>query len=577
MAVLTRRRGGKTTFYVKFNWQGKPVWERAGHDERQARRLNAKRLREVREGTYEPKGETRATSVWQYMSAWLNKRDNRTVENDRALLRHHVERLSWFVAMPLADVRPKTMIKVVEELKRSPKLDGSGPISGKSVSYIYGVLRTMLRDARIAELLSEDPCVLPRGILSRKTTTPRKPYEMADVHAIMTTPSLPVDAVMWAGLALRTGMREGEVCGRRWRDLDRGTRPLWCLTVDSQYDGEPLKTDRPRVVPIHPSLQWELEFWHRAGFELVHKRKPTPDDFIVPHRDREGREAHTKSSAYKMWRRLLATAGVANRSLHSTRHTFISLCRRGGARKDVLERITHNAAGDIVDGYTLWDWQPLCEAVMCFGKGQDHGGDGRVLLLREGAEAEGRSDPLPRLSASNSPSLPRVEASQEGAGRNADSGRSVGRTVEPSFLPIPSHPAQCESGHVASHAVTELANTRLQRLDSKQGDTVDSSAFRAALREEVDLGLAQVAREDAKAAARIIAGLPWYAEPPEDLVGAVLVSNQEEPYEFTIDPVKYDRVQRTIQRVLAEPTWAAHLPAGITPEEVDADLKARVR
>jgi hypothetical protein len=51
--------------------------------------------------------------------------------------------------------------------------------------------------------------------------------------------------------------------------------------------------------------------------------------------------------------------------VHDTRYTFISLARRDGARKDVLERITHNATGDVVDRYTTFDWAPLCEAVAC--------------------------------------------------------------------------------------------------------------------------------------------------------------------------------------------------------------------
>jgi hypothetical protein len=41
------------------------------------------------------------------------------------------------------------------------------------------------------------------------------------------------------------------------------------------------------------------------------------------------------------------------------------MCRRGGAWKEVLEKVTHNARGDIVDAYTHWDWAPLCEAVLC--------------------------------------------------------------------------------------------------------------------------------------------------------------------------------------------------------------------
>jgi len=36
-----------------------------------------------------------------------------------------------------------------------------------------------------------------------------------------------------------------------------------------------------------------------------------------------------------------------------------------GARSDVLEQITHNARGAIIDVYTAWEWPALCEAVSC--------------------------------------------------------------------------------------------------------------------------------------------------------------------------------------------------------------------
>ena len=68
-----------------------------------------------------------------------------------------------------------------------------------------------------------------------------------------------------------------------------------------------------------------------------------------------------------MWRTALKAAGVPNLSLHSTRHTFTTLCRRGGANDAVLEKVTHNAKGSIVDRYTHWDWAPLCQAVLCLG------------------------------------------------------------------------------------------------------------------------------------------------------------------------------------------------------------------
>ena len=36
-----------------------------------------------------------------------------------------------------------------------------------------------------------------------------------------------------------------------------------------------------------------------------------------------------------------------------------------GAREDIIERITHNATGTIVDQYTHFGWEALCEAVSC--------------------------------------------------------------------------------------------------------------------------------------------------------------------------------------------------------------------
>ena len=40
-------------------------------------------------------------------------------------------------------------------------------------------------------------------------------------------------------------------------------------------------------------------------------------------------------------------------------------CRVDGARRDVLEQITHAPRGNIVDLYTTLPWPTLCEAVQC--------------------------------------------------------------------------------------------------------------------------------------------------------------------------------------------------------------------
>src|SRR5207245_889900 len=137
-----------------------------------------------------------------------------------------------------------------------------------------------------------DPCVLPRGTLKKAkgAGTKRLPYSKENLIKLITGAKTP-DARVWNALAIFTGMREGEVCGRRWRDWDRDSKPLGSLMLTTQYDDQPLKMedetgDQPRVIPVHPTLAALLEWWWREGWEFVFLRKPTPDDFIVPRRGR---------------------------------------------------------------------------------------------------------------------------------------------------------------------------------------------------------------------------------------------------------------------------------------------------
>src|SRR5690606_30080071 len=146
------------------------------------------------------------------------------------------------------------------------------------------VTRTMFRDAHLQGLIVADPCVLPRGFWGRVVAAERIPYSAEEALALMNHPEIRPDFRVWLALAFYTGMREGEVCGRRFRDWEAEARPLGALTVASQYFDEPLKTKRPRRIPVHPELHRILEWWKTEGFELVFGRPPMEADWIVPRR-----------------------------------------------------------------------------------------------------------------------------------------------------------------------------------------------------------------------------------------------------------------------------------------------------
>lgn len=379
MSVIARKRLKKIVFYVVFPWQGKRVWEHAGTDRREAERLDVRRRKEVREGTYEPDGARQATTVLQAVRAWCLKRRGSSAENEAAMLERHALRRTWFATLPLDQVRPKHAVRLVNEMKtsRPPGEEDEKErsiLSDKSIAIVTGALHTFFRDQFIADRIQANPMVLPRGLITRKSQHERAIYTLQEIARLTSPTGLRAadgtvypDQVIWNALAFYTGAREGEVCGLRWSDWDDDSKPLGCMTIERQYAGEgddgETKTGTRRRVPVHPELARQLKAWRRSGFELVIGRAPRPDDLIVPHRDDV---PHTKSSAYKMWRRSCELAGVTNRTLHSSRHSFITHARRGGARPDVLEKVTHNAAGAMIDRYTHWEWEPLCEAVACF-------------------------------------------------------------------------------------------------------------------------------------------------------------------------------------------------------------------
>jgi integrase len=365
MAVVPRKRKGGVVFYVVNEWQGKPTWEKVGTQKRQAEQRDNAMKREIRAGAYVPPAASKALTVQQYATVWCSKRTNASAKEELRTLKIHVFKRPWLASMRLDAVRHADVDKWVEEMRDEKKPDGSRRITDKTISNAVGVLKQVYQSAIRAELAIKNPCKLERGALKTAPAQEREIYTPAELLVLVRHHAIPWPIRMLNGLCLFTGMRKGEACARRWKDLDTSCGPLAALKIHDQYDGKPLKTDRPRVAPIHPLLAEMLEGWAAEGFELWTGRKPTPDDLIVPNVEHGVVKTFTRSTALKAFIRYAELASVRPRTMHATRHTFISLCRRGNAPKDRIEKITHNARGGIIDRYTHHDWKPLCDAVLC--------------------------------------------------------------------------------------------------------------------------------------------------------------------------------------------------------------------
>lgn len=390
MAIVQRKlKKGGSSYWVVVTWAGKDLWRRTGRNKAEALRKEALWKRQIAEGTFSPDDEVPAAPrVREYMKPWLRRRANRTAEKDDSMMRLHV--LPYPIAeMHLAEVKPRHVRELVAELRRKG-------LSDKSISNVLGTLRVMFGDAKRDEYTDTQPVDLPKRTLDRRRKKDPEIYQPAECRVLMTNQNIDARIRMLWTLLFCTGMREGEAVGRRWGDFQMAD-DLHALHVRDQYDREPLKTDNARVVPVHPLLADAMVAW-RDVWPMLTGRQPRPDDFLVPG---IAKPMMTRSSAYKWLRASCEAIRVPWRSLHSTRHTFITLARRGGADKAALETITHNARGGIVDGYTRSDWGPLCDVVRAVSFDSDQalalpgGNSGENPFLGSGESGHMKAATLP--------------------------------------------------------------------------------------------------------------------------------------------------------------------------------------
>ncbi|MGH7407802.1 MAG: tyrosine-type recombinase/integrase, partial [Candidatus Methylomirabilales bacterium] len=213
-------------------------------------------------------------------------------------------------------------------------------LSAASVRCTITPLRLILGEAVDAGLLQANPAVRVGKWNRRRTEAEAEgaaPFNAAELRAIAKTVQDQVP-LLWPliGVWVQSGMREGEVFGLQWKDLDldAGTA-IVRRTLSKGRLGSP-KTGRSRVVKfIHPLLDQPeavLEALQalrsvREAEAAVAGQELNPEGFVFTRADGRPMNLDVLHSA---WRRCLRLAGVRYRNPEQLRHTFAStLLSRG--------------------------------------------------------------------------------------------------------------------------------------------------------------------------------------------------------------------------------------------------------
>lgn len=223
------------------------------------------------------------TRFEDYANRWLDRMAKRykvsTLEGYRRMLEAVYPTIG---GLPLCKIRPMVLEELCEELRQRPGRNGQ-PLSENTVHKYLDTISAVLQDAVKNDILLYNPA--HRVDKLRVERTPQRipqAWEMQKLlQCILQEPLL---YRVYYLLALSTGLRRGELCALRWRDLHGGNQLLIqhsrSTVVGKGVVESDTKSHRTRVVVL-PQLVYDY-LGELLFNQIVENNGIRPDDLILP-------------------------------------------------------------------------------------------------------------------------------------------------------------------------------------------------------------------------------------------------------------------------------------------------------
>ena len=250
-----RVRSGKTRWVGRYRDPAGKERSRTFDTRREAQAWEHEREREIRRGEWvDPRGAPTIEQLVREYEALAVKPGTR---RDRYQLRINLGDLG---AMPVTSVRRSHLEQWALQLRDGRPWAGGAPLSPSAVQVRVGMMRTLLSRAVADGLIAVNPGdVLKRFPVggSSEIVVPT----VDQVRALVEHAPAP-----WFRLAVmiaaETGLRAGEVCGLRVRDVDVMRRVIHVRVQSGERAGDPLRDlksrDSRRDVPIGEGLALDI-------------------------------------------------------------------------------------------------------------------------------------------------------------------------------------------------------------------------------------------------------------------------------------------------------------------------------
>jgi integrase len=323
-------------------------------NKRNAERRLAELVVEVEKGSYiKPKRLSLAECLQQWLDGYVKTNCSaRTFDSYQSIVnRHLIPNLGY---LPLAQVQPQHIQEYYARSLAGGRVDGKGALSARSVLHIHRILFQALNYAVRQGLLVRNVATLvdpPRARKAKmKTLTPQEVSML--LSAAQDTVYYPIIYT-----AVNTGLRQAELLGLRWHDLDLDLAALSVSQVLYKRRGicqykEPKSTYSRRRLDLSPSLALFLRQYknrQEAAYSLL--GKPLREyDLVFGNANGNPMDPGTLTHNFT---RIARKAGLPGTRFHDLRHTFASLMLLAGIHpKIVSEMLGHSSVAFTLDTYS---------------------------------------------------------------------------------------------------------------------------------------------------------------------------------------------------------------------------------
>ena len=302
-----------------------------------AQRRLTELLSSLDKGVYTPSGRlTVAQHLYQWLEGYVKTNcSQRTRDNYRSIVEHHLLRA-------LGQIQLKHLQASDIQAYYGKACES---LSARTVHHQHRVLSQSLKYAVRQGYLGRNPCELvdppkPRNKVMRTLT----PTELAVL--LETAQDNQYYAVIYT--AVNTGLRQAELLGLRWRDIDLDMLSISVSQVLLKRRGtcqfmEPKTSRSRRRVAMTPKLACYLREYKAERDSLYwHLEQPPTLDSLVF--SSIGGKPLDPSILSHTFHKIAESASLQNVRFHDLRHTFASLMLLKGAKPKVISEALGRAS-----------------------------------------------------------------------------------------------------------------------------------------------------------------------------------------------------------------------------------------